>query len=437
MKKILFSIFLILAFSVSVWPQAAAAAVSSGSDGAKLAAAAKKTATKKAAKSLTAANLLGRLVLQKESDNKLWYIDPAAKKRYYLHTDDEVESLIAALGKKPTAKEFAKLAKNSKAKTPASLVKKYGGSIIISPAGDQAAYYMNPADGICYVINGYKDFYAVASVIGLSATDALLRQIAMNGTQETYDPAYYGTAYAKYDGTGYAEAAEGDRLLPLASLTKVMTALVFVETNPDWNKVVEITREEIDYPCTLQVCGSTSEVDLKAGDKLRVIDLWVSMLSASSNQSAVILADNSGLSREDFIKRMNQKAKDLGLIKTSFVEMSGLSADNVSTAKEYAKVAKAAFDNSWVAQATRSVDYVFTVEQSDGSPRDVRVANRNYSLLAMGPNASKTGYLVEAQRNAVVEKDGNIVIALHCYSLAQRNAIVQRLLTGSAIASSN
>ncbi|MFA5020966.1 MAG: serine hydrolase [Patescibacteria group bacterium] len=403
----------------------------------RLAAVSKKVVSKKKAVApvLTAKDLLGRLVLQKESGNKLWYIEPLTKERYYLKDDQDLEELAASVGVKVPSADFARLAKNSKAKTPASLLNKYRGQIIIPPVAGAKSYYLNPADGICYIINNFRDFQAAAKVIGLSASDALLRQIAMNSRQATYDPAWNGTAYVAFDGEKYSNGQESDRILPLASLSKVMTALVFIETEPDWNKVVEITPEEIKYPCTLQACGSTSEINLKAGDRIRIIDLWVGMLAASSNQSAVILADNSGLSRTEFIKKMNEKAASLGLAKTHFVEMSGLSADNISTAKEFAKLANVAFYNSWIAEATRSIDYVFTVQQGDGSPRDVRVLNRNSSLLAMGPEASKTGYLVEAQRNAAVWKDNKTIVTLHCYSLDQRNSIVKRLLVGSTMAS--
>ncbi|MFA6526670.1 MAG: serine hydrolase [Candidatus Buchananbacteria bacterium] len=437
MKKIILTSFVILAiFSLAV-PQASFAVVSGAFNASqKLAAVAKKKVVKKkvVAPPLTAKDLIGRLVLEKDSFNKLWYIEPATKERYYIRDDEDISLLISAFGKKPTKADFAKLAKNSKTKTPVALAAKYKGSIIISPLDNKTAYYFNPADNITYIINNFNDLYAAAKVIGLSASDTLFRQITMNSKQLTYDPAFTGIAYVKYDGEKYSDGSNSDRILPLASLSKVMTALVFIETNSDWNREIEITPEEIRYPCTLQACGSTSEVNLKAGDRLRVIDLWVAMLSASSNQSAAILADNSGMTRQEFIDKMNQKAKDLGLVKTHFEEMSGLSADNISTAKEYSKVAKAAFDNSWIAEATRSVDYVFTVQQADGTSRDVRVLNRNSSLLAMGPNASKSGYLVEAQRNAVIEKDGNIYIAMHCYSLGQRNSTIARMLEGSTLA---
>jgi len=165
--------------------------------------------------------------------------------------------------------------------------------------------------------------------------------------------------------------------------------------------------------------------------------LWVGMLAASSNQSAYILANHSGTSTESFVKNMNKKAKELGLKKTKFIEMSGLSADNVSTAEEFAKIAKTAFADLRIADATGSTNYTFNVIQSNGTTRSVTVNNRNYSLLAMGPRASKSGYLVEAQRNAVIEKNGEIIIAMHCYSLDQRNSIISNLINAGSLALAN
>lgn len=389
-------------------------------------------ATKKAAKTLTKTDLIGRLVIQKDSFNKIWYIDPVTKERYYLNTADDLK-LVTDKALKPTAKEYKAIAKNSKTKTTAAMIKKFGGRFIVSPV-DKSIYYLNPGDNIAYVVTNYKDFVGwTAKVIGLPATDALMRQLAMNSVQLTYDPAFYGTAAVKFDGTSYSSGQNSDVVLPLASLSKVMTALVFLDTNPDWDKQVQITREEIAYPCTLQTCGTTSEIPLKAGDYLLIKDLWVAMLAASSNQSAVILADNSGLTRAEFVIKMNEKAKELGLKKTHFEEMTGLSADNISTAEEFAVIARTAFMNDIIAAATRETNYVFSVVQTDGNGRDVTVANRNTSLLAMNPLASKSGYLVEAQRNAAVLRDGEVAVALHCYSLTQRNDTIKRLLDGDAV----
>ena len=235
-------------------------------------------------------------------------------------------------------------------------------------------------------------------------------------------------AYAKYSGSKFVAGSYSNTVLPIASLTKLMTALVLLDRKIDWDKEVTITEEEINYPQTLSNGGATSEVGLKAGDRAKVSDLWIAMLTASSNQSAVILADNSGLSRTQFVSAMNKKARVLGLGKTKFYEMTGLNPRNVSTPREMALIAKKALFIPKIADNTQVRDYVFMASSVDGNSRQVDVTNRNYSLLEMGCDASKTGYLVEAKTNVALKKGKNIIVILHAASNAQRNSIIKKLL---------
>ncbi|HOH67595.1 MAG TPA: serine hydrolase, partial [bacterium] len=388
-----------------------------------------------AAKTYSANKLLGRLAIQGDSGHKLWYIHPTSQERWLLASDEDLSLLISQLGLTPEAGEFSQLALSRKQTTPASLLKKYAGQIIISPADSGQVFFLNKADGIMYQIKHFEQFYKIGRVIGALVNTATLKQLPLKtlspvANKLTYDSAFRGVAYAQYDGANLLSVSNGEVVLPLASLTKLMTALVFLDTNPDWDKKITITPNQINYPCTLQTCGTTSEIDLKVGDQIKISDLWLAMLSASSNQASVILVDNSGLSREEFVQKMNDQARALGLIKTRFVEMSGLSADNVSTATEFAKIAATAFADPRINDATMANNYSFYVRQADGTGRKVIVNNRNTSLLALGPIAAKTGYLVEAQRNAAIKKNEQIIIALHCYSLTQRNSIIQNLLSG-------
>lgn len=384
---------------------------------------------------ITSQTLIGRLAIMDSYDKKFFYIEPKTKERYFLRNQVDIDLVINNFGLIVPKKDFDKLSKHKRSKTPTTLANKYAGKIVASANATSTWYYFNPADKIAYQIESYQDFYAVGKVIGvLSPPLSALRGLKMNQKQFTYDPLFDGVAQVRYDGSHFYNNLESGRVLPLASLTKVMTALVFLDTNPNWDQVVEITPAEIKYPCTLQSCGSTSEINLKAGDRVRIADLWVAMLTASSNQSSKILVDNSGLSTEEFVARMNQKAKELGLIKTQFVEMSGLSPDNISTAEEFSKIAKLAFSNYKIAQGTSYNDYNFVAEQSDGGLREVRVINRNYSLLAFEPEAVKTGYLIEAQRNAAILKNGQVIVVLHTYSLDQRNQLVKRILEGNDLA---
>lgn len=267
-----------------------------------------------------------------------------------------------------------------------------------------------------------------------AAAKALAAQEAKAAAKaSTTAPAFNDVAYVAYDGKDYYQPYFADKVLPLASLSKLMTALVILDHQPDWNKLVTITEREINYPYTLQATGTTSEVPLRAGDQVRFYDLWVAMLVASSNQAAKILSDNVGISQEQFISEMNAKAATLGLTQTKFKEMSGLSADNVSTAKEFAVIAREAFSRLEVLEASRLSEYGFFVTQGDGQPRLVSVINRNLSLLAFNPDAAKTGFLVEAQRNATIKKNGRIIVVLHALSMTQRNGTVKKLIEAGQV----
>ena len=314
-------------------------------------------------------------------------------------------------------------------------------------------YYSGPLSGYYYkqtkaAVDKYSaDKIAIASAAAKALADkkAKAAELAAKAAAEeaaeeakakvTADakPVFNDVAYVAYDGKDYYQAYFADQVLPLASLSKLMTALVILDHRPDWNKMVTITEAEINYPYSLQATGTTSEVPLRAGDQVRFYDLWVAMLVASSNQSADILADNVGISKQQFIKEMNDKAAALGLIKTRFREMTGLSAENISTAKEFAVIAAAAFNKIEVLEASHLLEYGFNVTQNDGTPRLVSVINRNLSLMALNPDAAKTGFLVEAQRNATIKKNGRIIVVLHALSMKQRNDTVKRLIESGQV----
>ncbi|MFA6422649.1 MAG: hypothetical protein WCV92_04595 [Candidatus Buchananbacteria bacterium] len=372
---------------------------------------------------------LGRFMLETDSYNKLWYGEKSTGKRYFIKDGEDLKWLITKFGKVISDKELNAIPKNS-AQVRGKALSKYSGQLVYASTSKDVVWYVNPGDKIKYRVESFSDFYKVIKVIGLKISDVNLKKLPMNLEQLTYDPTFSSVAYAGTDSDKCFDSSYGDTVLPLASMTKLMTALVLEDLpNIDWNAKITITREEIKYPGTLAQEGTTSEVPLRIGDVVNMYDLWVAMLTASSNQSAVILADNSGLSRAEFVVAMNKKAKDLGLSKTKFYEMTGLDPNNISTPKEFAVIAREAFKNPRISESTQVSDYVFEAIGEDGSVRNVNVKNRNYSLLAMGADASKTGFLIEAQRNVVIKKNGNIIVVMHALSTAQRNQILNKLMS--------
>ena len=115
----------------------------------------------------------------------------------------------------------------------------------------------------------------------------------------------------------------------IASITKLMTAVVFMEESPDLSAVVTITREDVRRASTTY---------LRAGFKVTKGDLLHLTLIASDNAAARTLARVSDHGSEAFVARMNSKAEELGLTITRYADPSGLSNDNVSSALDMAKL---------------------------------------------------------------------------------------------------
>lgn len=203
-----------------------------------------------------------------------------------------------------------------------------------------------------------------------------------------------------------------------------MTALVLLDTKPDWSEPVVVQQEDLDYPKSQIGEDTSSEVDLRVGDQIKKEDLWVAMLVASSNQAAAILVRTSGLTKKDFVRQMNAKAEQLELVKTKFSEFAGLDVRNVSTAREMAVIAQVAFERSTIANTSVIKNYnIRTINKN----RIIKVINRNYSLLQFEPVGAKTGFLVEAQRNVSIKKKERIIVVLHARSMGERNSIIQQL----------
>ncbi len=176
----------------------------------------------------------------------------------------------------------------------------------------------------------------------------------------------------------------GDELSSIASISKMATALVFLDLNPGWDKIYEIKRTD-------RVDGG--KIYLFNGDQVRIKDLFYLSLVASDNSATQALVNSTGLSEAEFVDRMNAKVKELGLKNTSFADPIGLSGYNVSTAKEIARLAKIALDKKEISEATIARSYEFNTL---GGKR--KIVYNTDSLLKIFPQngikilGGKTGY---------------------------------------------
>lgn len=370
----------------------------------------------------------GKFIIQSESYDRLWYIDPQEKARYVIKDSAGAMDLFRQKATGISNKDLAKIKTTSKGLANAKLTNRFRGQFLLAVESRGEIWYVDPDTGVRYFLKDGQTAYDYFKSKATKLKNKDLAKIAVTKNQVVSSYTFDNVTYAVYNADEYQDGYYADEVLPIASLTKLMTALVLLDHKPDWQKIITITPEQIYYPKIYVGNDATSEVPMAAGQQIEFYDLWVAMLLASSNQSAVALAESTGLSRVDFVAKMNAKAKDLGLKKTIFYDIAGLDASNVSTAKEMAKIAEAAFSHPEIVEATAKDSYNMSVTKTDGTASNTAVVNRNTSLMAFGPEAAKVGFLVEAQRTAVLKKGNTILAILHARSMAERNKIIAKYL---------
>ena len=144
----------------------------------------------------------------------------------------------------------------------------------------------------------------------------------------------------------------------IASLTKMMTALLFLESGKDMNAEITIpTSLTQEFKDIQNANGST--MNLRIGETVRRIDLLNAMLIVSANDAASVIAWDVGGSVVGFVQQMNAKAAELGCTGTNFTCAHGLfDYGNVSTAQDLAKIAAACAENQTFAQVAGTASYV-------------------------------------------------------------------------------
>lgn len=172
---------------------------------------------------------------------------------------------------------------------------------------------------------------------------------------------------------------------PIASLTKVMTAHAFLETNTSWGKVM--TYDTMD-----NAIGANLRVN--PGETMTVRDLFFTSLVGSANNATMTLARSTGLSTEAFLTSMNSQAKEWGLTKTYFEDVTGLSENNVSTAWEYAELTRQAFKHFDLLVGTTTPAYGFRTINTD-IPHTIISKNKILST-DWYITGTKTGFTYEA-----------------------------------------
>lgn len=191
-----------------------------------------------------------------------------------------------------------------------------------------------------------------------------------------------------------------DRVVPIASITKVMTAMVVLDSGADPDEWLTIVEREHAAP-------NNAYTRLRRGSKARREDLLRIALMASENHAAYVLARHHPGGFDAFVEAMNTRAAELGMTNTRFAGPSGLSIGNRSSANDLLKMIRVAMDYSKIREFTGNT--VHTVYFK--APR-YRLRYGNTNVLAYRGHwhiaLSKTGYLDEAGRCLVMatEIDG-------------------------------
>jgi len=178
-------------------------------------------------------------------------------------------------------------------------------------------------------------------------------------------------------------ARNEDMQRPIASLTKMVSAMVILDKNIDMNLSAKITKED---------AYRSSRSRLRVGYELTLRDLLVAALMNSDNRAMRALARACSGSIEEFTVEMNRKVRMMGLRNTEFVEPTGLDRRNVSTAQEVAKIIHHAYKYPEIAGITS--DRARMVAVLNNNHRNLQMANTN--LLVLSPYdvlTGKTGYI--------------------------------------------
>jgi len=163
-----------------------------------------------------------------------------------------------------------------------------------------------------------------------------------------------------------------------------MTATVFLENNPDLAQPVTMARSDV---------FQASTTHLRANDKVTADDLLHLLLIASDNAAARALARVSPFGSDGFIRRMNEKAEELGLQSTHYADPSGLLSENVSSAYDMARLITHASQDERIAAIMRTFEYtVYTGRR----PITFHSTNHLLGRSDVEVRAGKTGFISKA-----------------------------------------
>jgi serine-type D-Ala-D-Ala endopeptidase (penicillin-binding protein 7) len=277
-------------------------------------------------------------------------------------------------------------------------------------------------------------WFGMITVLSLSLA-ASLAQAAVHGgsVQRTHlrysnrpsltDPALRSSAALVLDisNSSVLYSRHSDVALPIASITKLMTALVVIEAAQPLDEMLMVTEDDRAF-------GKGSASRLAPGTQLSRGDLMHLALMASENRAAHALGRSYPGGIAACVIAMNAKARELGMTSTHFVEPTGLSEENVASPQDLAKLVIAAAKVAEISEYSTDSDYAVRVGRRTVHFRntDSLVSKADWNIVVQ-----KTGYIHEAGRclvmQTVIEDRPLVIVLLNSYGKRTRVADARRV----------
>jgi len=212
-------------------------------------------------------------------------------------------------------------------------------------------------------------------------------------TQKSEAPALTAPVAMIYDADHFKVIYEKNsyRHHSIASITKLMTTIIFLETKPDFEKIITIEDSDLPRP------EAGVRIAVNPGDKISIRDLFNAMITGSANNAALALVRSTGMTQEEFVKKMNAKAMKLNMMSTHFADPTGLSPNNTSTSTDVAILINYIMHRPGVRLASIQPTYTYYIINKD-EHRTIKNPLYLYSsLLTNEPIVgAKTGFINEA-----------------------------------------
>ena len=265
----------------------------------------------------------------------------------------------------------------------------------VAPLKNKAVRSGKPARPVALVRNGRSsNLKRVSSVMRVEPASPSFGQLyGLHNTADALDLKSSVALVLDSDTNEILFSKNPNAVLPIASLTKLMTAVVVTEAKLPLNETLTITDDDVDTE-------KNSRSRLRVGTTLSREEMLHLALMSSENRAAHALGRAYPGGLEAFVGAMNAKARELGMNDTHYVEPTGLSSRNQSSARDLATLVKAAQEHALIREFSTSPEYEVEVGKRATQFRttDALVRSPSWDILLQ-----KTGYITEAGRCLVMQ----------------------------------